>query len=408
MRRLLQRFGLPVLVVVLALTAAFAALPAAAAGSNPLKAAAAKVVKPAAKTQTAKAQAEAPKTWTVLVGGETKGATSGWEFMKFYPGTIQVNVGDTIIFKLNSFEPHTVTFPKTGTKLPQFIIPESAGSKTMILNPLLAFPQGGSSYDGLALTGSGQLGGAPGLPTEYKLTFTKAGSFEYYCAFHPMMTGRVIVRKAGTKYPETQAQLDSAAQKALQADDAAVAKLAKAKNLDKIVTRAGAKKGTMVHTVLAGWGNGVYSWMRFSPANINIKPGDTVEWVQADIETPHTVTFVSGGKTPEFILQEKDANGKPMLVLNPEVVAPAGGKVYEGTGYFNSGLLMGTKAGQPGPRTYMLEFTKAGKYDYVCLIHDEMGMKGAVTVAAAQARAHTQVIRHTLNTHKAAPKPVKP
>lgn len=37
---------------------------------------------------------------------------------------------------------------------------------------------------------------SPGIDTDetYSYTFTKPGTYEYYCTLHPLMTGRVVVR----------------------------------------------------------------------------------------------------------------------------------------------------------------------------------------------------------------------
>ena len=37
---------------------------------------------------------------------------------------------------------------------------------------------------------------SPGLDTDetYAYTFTRPGTYEYYCTLHPLMTGKVIVR----------------------------------------------------------------------------------------------------------------------------------------------------------------------------------------------------------------------
>jgi plastocyanin len=47
-----------------------------------------------------------PTTWTILVGGEGQveqqeyGPAGAWQFMRFYPETITINVGDTIVWQL--------------------------------------------------------------------------------------------------------------------------------------------------------------------------------------------------------------------------------------------------------------------------------------------------------------------
>ena len=123
------------------------------------------LVGPAA--QPALAAQTGPTTWTVLVGGEAQisqqpeGPAGAWQFMRFYPETITINAGDTVVWKLNSAEFHTVTFPVPGEQAPAFLVPEGGDSQRMIVNPLVAFPQGGATYDGTTYTNSGLLQRAP-------------------------------------------------------------------------------------------------------------------------------------------------------------------------------------------------------------------------------------------------------
>ena len=347
------------------------------------------------------AAAAGPTTWTVLVGGQAgivqlrQGPAGAWQFMRFYPETITVNVGDTIVWKIDSAEMHTVTFPKAGEQAPWLVIPAGGDSQRMLLNPLVIFPQGGPTYDGTALTGSGQLGGDPQSPTEYQLTLTKEGTSEYVCAFHPMMKGNVIVQAAGAAYPKTQAQIDAEAAAQLAADTEAATKAEP--EAGKASTRSG-PNGVTIHEVNTGYGDGILAWMRFGPGDLTISVGDSVEWTQKDVDTPHTVTFTSGGIEPELVLVEEQQNGPPKLVLNPEVMAPreeragpapAGGSTYSGQGYFNSGWIWGTKDPAPGPRTYSLTFDTPGAYEYICVLHDAMGMSGHITVLAEGAPTPT-------------------
>jgi plastocyanin len=121
-----------------------------------------------------------------------------------------------------------------------------------------------------------------------------------------------------------------------------------------------------------------------------------VEWTQRDVESPHTVTFLSGTQEPELFLAEPQPNGPPTLVLNPVAVAPAGGSTYSGQGYFNSGWIWGTEVPSVAlpasqPRTYSLIFDTAGTYNYLCLLHDPLGMVGQVTVLAVGAPAQLPV-----------------
>jgi plastocyanin len=335
--------------------------------------------------QPALAAQTGPTTWTVLVGGEAQisqqpeGPAGAWQFMRFYPETITINAGDTVVWKLNSAEFHTVTFPVPGEQAPAFLVPEGGDSQRLIANPLVAFPQGGATYDGTAYTNSGLLQRAPQSPQEFKLTFDKPGDYAYLCAVHSMMKGQVVVQEAGKAYPKTQAQYDAEAKAQLAADTAAAKKMEAGTST---ATMKPGPNGTAIYQVKIGAGDGTMAWMRFGPTNLTIHVGDTVEWVQNDVETPHTVTFTSGQKEPEDILAEPQASGPPKLVFNPEVAAPAGGTTYSGTGYFNSGLLQGTESPVPGPRSYSLVFDQPGTYNYVCALHDAMGMVGTITVVA--------------------------
>jgi plastocyanin len=331
-----------------------------------------------------------PTTWTVLVGAQAKvqqtefGPAGAWQFLRFYPGTITIDAGDTIVFKLNSAEPHTVTFPVSGEQPPSLTVPEGGDSQRILMNPLAILPQGADSYDGTALTGSGQLGGDPQLPTEYSLTFTQAGTYEYFCAFHQMMKGTVIVQDAGTAYPKTQSDIDADAQAQIATDTQAATQAEP--TAQQVTTKAG-PNGTTIYEVNVGYGDGTMAYMRFSPADLTIHVGDTVEWNQKDVEAPHTVTFTSGGQEPSFVLTEPQQAGPPKLVLNPDVLAPAGGSTYSGQGYFNSGWMWGTEVPLPGPRTYSLTFNTPGTYEYICVLHDPLGMVGHITVLAAGAPA---------------------
>jgi plastocyanin len=120
--------------------------------------------------------------------------------------------------------------------------------------------------------------------------------------------------------------------------------------------------------------------MRFVPTNLTIHAGDSVEWTRGNVEVPHTVSFLSGGNEPDLVLVEPQQRGPPKFVLNPVMQMPAGGKVYSGKGYFNSGAIWGTMLPLPGPSSYNLTFDTIGTYKYLCIFHDYMGMKGQVTV----------------------------
>jgi plastocyanin len=109
-------------------------------------------------------------TWTVLVGGEAAvepqeyGPSGAWQFMRFYPENITINVGDKIEWILKGSEPHTVTFLGPDGKMPGLLFPENNSSHRLLFNTLVILPQGGLTYNGTKLTGSGQLDVEPNFP----------------------------------------------------------------------------------------------------------------------------------------------------------------------------------------------------------------------------------------------------
>jgi plastocyanin len=88
--------------------------------------------------------------------------------------SVTIASGTTLTFKnMSNNVPHTVTFPAVGGSLPS--------------GPPFQAGTGGTTYDGTALVNSGVI--APGA--SYTLTFTKAGTFPYYCLFHNGAEGMV-------------------------------------------------------------------------------------------------------------------------------------------------------------------------------------------------------------------------
>src|SRR5690348_11447299 len=103
----------------------------------------------------------------------------------------------------------------------------------------------------------------------------------------------------------------------------------------------------------------------FFPQTIEIGVGDTLAW---SFEGFHNVAFLSAGAAPPFAVPEGDKT-----YWNPQMLFPAGGQSYDGTGYHTSGV-----PGPDGRLSYTLTFTKPGRYPYVCTIH--AGMRGMVIV----------------------------
>ncbi|HEY8685565.1 MAG TPA: plastocyanin/azurin family copper-binding protein [Chloroflexota bacterium] len=292
--------------------------------------------------------------WQVSAGsGTPDAAVTG---MAFYPPVITIDVGDSITWSANG-DAHTVAF-LSGAAAPPPISP-AAGT-----------PAGGTSYDGTGFVNSGIV--TPG--STFTLNFTKAGTFQYQCLFHPVMHGTVVVQPAGTPYPLTQADYNEAATVAEQTDLGQGNTLRSQLQTTPPATTKNAD-GSTNYNVHVGASVGMASIMRFAPGKLTIAVGDTVTWTNTDMIDPHTVTFAPDGKYPDF--------------PSPAAFTPAGGPTYDGTTFTNSGLIFPAPApaipGIPTTASFTLKFTKPGVYVYHCLIHDPIGMVGKIRVVAAGA-----------------------
>jgi len=304
--------------------------------------------------------ASAAQTLVVSAGAESNGGDV--QLNEFAPLMINVNVGDTVTWRLDSSEFHNVYFP-AGTTPPDFVQP---GPDGVFINNQVAMPSGSNSYDGSAPAGSGLLNKGQ----TWSLTFTKAGNYQFLCNIHAGMGGVVNVVAPGGA-ADSQATIDARRTAQVNSDLANKAIPAIMANVGELKTE-GSSAG-----LAAGVENAPADIQRFFPGRTTIKAGDTVTWVWKTSETPHTVTFLAGQEPPEVVLPQPQPAGPPKLQLNPQMLAPAGNATkWDGGTYLNSGFLQ-PMPGQPTP-TFSVTFAQPGTYDYVCLLHE--GMVGTIVV----------------------------
>ncbi len=288
-----------------------------------------------------------PQTWTVLVGAQSPdSAISG---MKFLPGEITIDAGDTVHWVANSIELHTVTFLDGGQ--PQDALPEfNPGITSQITTQGGPVLQGGGDYNSGIMTTVPTGEDAGPLPpvahvASYDLTFPDAGTYTYYCLVHgAMMKGVVTVDPAGTPYPMTQAEIDHRAQ--LEAN----AIVTDGNRLRAETNRMAAMAGP--HTVMVGNDDMNAMLMRFVHQRVTVPVGGTVTFTNPGMGGPHTVTF---GEEPPG----------PAL----EAYVPA---ASYGGGNLSSFI--------PGHLDFKVTFTEPGTYHYICALHDVQGMVGTVVV----------------------------
>ena len=290
------------------------------------------------------ASATKAKTWNVMVGAES--SSGAIQTMAYGPKKIWINAGDTVHWVSKAMEPHTVSFIDD-----QHPAVEFSPSTTYMTE---ATSKGTMSKPG-QFRSSGIMAPAPDAlfpdaVKTYDLKFKKPGKYHYLCYVHgEAMSAVVVVRKAGTPYPHTQADYNSMTTKASNADIE--------HGLDLWDAAMGAADS---HHVFAGAADMRVQVNRFIAPNVVVKVGDSVTFDMARnaFPVPHTITF---GPPP----------------ANP--FAPTGDPTNFQGAALSSGVILPPGFGPP-PSTFTVKFTKAGTYSYVCLIHAGMGMVGQVVV----------------------------
>lgn len=291
------------------------------------------------------------------------------QFSAYYPGSVKVSPGDTIVVTNSSTEaPHTVTLGVKADRSdqPALFVPEenpaAFGPCASDQAPTPELKECASTelpeFDGTGYWNSGLLqpASAPdeagAKEVEVRLASDiEAGDYAMVCVLHPFMNGTVQVVDEGER-ESAEAVVDAGASAASDALSAA----------EDIEEPAGERDESSV-SVAAGWGDRVIAVNRFAPAEIEVATGTTVRWSVESPYEPHTVTFESPYEQP----------------ADPASFEPGGvasGGDYAG-GFANSGLL-GPEGGPFNAGPYDLTFTTAGEYTYVCTLHP--GQTGTVRV----------------------------
>ncbi len=377
----------PVAMLFLAISVAACAPAGSTGSSNPASAPAA--IAPAqaptaasAPTQAAANQpASGGQTYTVQVGWED--TSNGVEIEGYFPSTLHIHVGDTVHWKLNAKEIHTVTFSDNG-KLPDLLVPVPNGPQgAMMFNPQVAFPPPGQSpqFDGTRPANSGLMGPDQGQATDLTLTFIKAGTYNYACAVHvaEKMVGSIVVEEASAQVPSP-AEAEQQGQQELDALRSQVAPAMQAAQADIKPAEKNAD-GTMTYHVNIGYTKGQIDLMSYFPNKINAHPGDTVVYDlgKADV-APHTVTFLNGEDEPQLVSPQPQPNGPPLLALNPKAAQPLNaGQLLTAKGIYSSGMLA---PGTPGPQSFQFKIgDTSGDLQFECILHNDAGMLGTLSVA---------------------------
>lgn len=315
--------------------------------------------------------------WNVDVGAESQ--KRGNQALAFLTNQLWIHTGDSILWTFPTHERHTLTFLKPGQTRPAGFGP--------IFDVLIGCPgttPDGSSFDGSACVTTGILRldesttSTANAPT-YSVSFPTAGNFKFVCLLHADMTGVVHVLNLSDTLPHDQDFYDR------QAQSARLLLLADASHLEDRRTPLGLVRedinyvaagiGEIVTTT--GAGSQTASLMRFVRPTIVVDVGDTVEWVMLDQSINHTVTFGTEPVDP----RPPSANVLPTSDGARQAV------IGSSTDSVNSGFLSpapqdraGLAQSPPGVTRFRVTFTSPGTFNYICAIHDELGMTGTVIV----------------------------
>jgi plastocyanin len=142
-------------------------------------------------------RSEGPEGDTVLAGNDARGVAT----IAFFPATKTVEAGDTVTFSMSrrSIETHNVAFgpkPYLDEHAKRFFGP--------VFEPFVTFRSeapgspivfdGANHGNGYVNTGLLDANSVTPLPRSEKVTFTKAGTYAYYCAVHGNdMAGEIVV-----------------------------------------------------------------------------------------------------------------------------------------------------------------------------------------------------------------------
>jgi plastocyanin len=324
-------------------------------------------------------------THTVFVGGDGVARNVPKQFSPnaFLRNTITIHVGDTVRWRFRGF--HTVTLPVRGRRPPPFALAsptakvsgvlDPAGRPfwfngvlpTLSVNPRVAAPTRGSTYNGSRFRNSGL---PAGNNPQYRLRFTRAGTFTYFCAVHPGMRGRVRVVSARRRIP-TEAQNARAATTELNS----LARQARR------VDAAPAKGPLTVDLGRAPRGRR-FTINAFFPDTINVKVGQTVRFTMAGQNQNEIHTITLGPLTRQqlpFVDNRGNINPEDAYPSDPPNAFPPYTGTNHGVGFLNAGLHDNDPATKTIPNTGAVTFNAAGAFQLKCLVHDGMDATVIVT-----------------------------
>jgi len=302
--------------------------------------------------------------WQATVGAQS--ADKGRQALAFLPNELWIHEGDSIAWKFEAGEIHTVTFLAT-TPISQARPPFQVGCPGFSSDP--------ATFDGSTCVSTPPL--VEGAT--FTMRFPAPGNYKLTCLVHPDMTGVVHVLELSKPLPHTQGFYDEETE-------------AQTRALLSDADREEDEEGHSAHrhagedqvTVGGGeistnpGGASTLSLMRFFGRTLVIHAGQTVEWGSDDPEDPHTITFgkePTGDPFPPSRNVTTDADGALHAVINS-----TSDSVHSGFIAAAPQERIGLAQSPLGVTRFRITFTHPGTYPYICALHDNLGMKGKIVV----------------------------
>ena len=311
------------------------------------------------------------KTWLATVGAQSN--DKGRQALAFLPNEIWIHAGDSITWRWDADDVHTVTFLTDGATRPNFGV-----------QPLSSSP---ATFDGSTSVITPPLV----KPATFTVIFPSAGNFKLVCLVHERMTGAVHVLDPSQPLPHDQDFYDR------QAADQRRDLLSDRDGHLEEACRQHGDQGEHHHSIDAhlvtvgvgeitatAGGSQTLSVVRFIDDTITIHAKQTVEWDNHDPVTPHTITFgieppngpvLPFATVPATIGMDTDGTLHAQIFSNADSV--------------NSGLIVAppqerlSSVQDPLGLTqtrFRVTFMQPGIFPYICALHDNLGMKGKVIV----------------------------
>lgn len=314
--------------------------------------------------------------WNALVGAQSPDL--GVQVQSFLPNEMWINAGDSIRWTLGSNQIHTVSFLTPGQ-----VRPPAFGPVFGVEVGCPGSTPDGAPFDGISCVNSGLLGQGPitvgpGLQS-YSVTFPTAGNYKLVCLIHPDMQGTIHVLSAATPLPHDQSFYDAQAAKTgtiLVARGSGLRGLAHSLDADE-ANAATVTTGIGAIVTTTGAGSQSIVLARFLQDVLVVNVGDTVEWTNHDPVEPHTVTFGTEPTDPRPPSTNVSLSSDGALQTTISSTADN----------VNSGRLLLAPQDRPGlaqsplgVTRFRVTFTAPGTYNYICSLHDNLGMHGTIIV----------------------------